>query len=308
MVEEAQVERNALDRGKADDTPSVNGLLRTAIGWGIVWGVGWSVCLGAIFTWGGMLYDESIAASDVQWVIASSIASATVVTGSLLPTSRALRRTEPFIKRMQALPVAISWAISLTIGLAGGGTIGGLWLFALPIWIVVAWAIAVAIAGGALMFWQLGRVRPAPKALLPRGPVDRRATRWIHSRMAVLLLLLIGFSGPWTSCSPCFMCLEEPYNLPKLLWVHHIFAAQYVAPVLLLFIVTLLFLVWRNLRNSDVVIWLERFAVVGSLLDFGLARLYDDKWFWGFRATAAGVLLALLNLIGELITTRERRL
>jgi hypothetical protein len=210
----------------------------------------------------------------------------------------------------------LGWSISLTIGLAGGGTIGGLWLFLVPMWGIVAWSIVVAMTGAALMFWQLKRGLPASKALRPHASVETRAAQWIRGRWAVLLLLIIGAFGPWTSCRHCIGCSSGNYynqnqNLPQLLWEYDLFATQFVAPILLLFIVTLLFLVCRNLRNSAGVIWLERIAATGSLIALGLMpwvfqSFSDPACLWGLWVTTAGAVLAALNLIGEWITTRKR--
>jgi hypothetical protein len=307
QIEVMERERIVGEQAAADVKSSVRRLLQTAIGWGFGWGLGWAISLSSIFGIILLTAGEYPNASDVKWVFGPSFAGAIVVASSVLRTSQALRPTELSIKRKVVLAVAIAWATSFTIGLAVGGIISGIllpdWL---PVWTIVTWAITAAFGGGGLMFWQLGRACSHPEALPPRAPGELRAPLWTYGRLAVLFLLLLGFSGPWASCAPCVMCSsEETYNGLQLLMNFFQIVAPFIAPVLVLFMVTLL----RLLRNSDPVIWLERFGAAGSMVGIGSLILNGiSGWLWGFWTTAAGVLLALLNLIAELITTRKRRL
>jgi hypothetical protein len=61
---------------------------------------------------------------------------------------------------------------------------------------------------------------------------------------------------------------------------------------------------------TAVVIWLERISVAASLIVIGflLYLAENRKILWGFWSTVAGVVLALINQVGELVAARKDRL
>jgi hypothetical protein len=80
-----------------------------------------------------------------------------------------------------------------------------------------------------------------------------------------------------------------------------------IAPLILLFVATLLRLGPLRLRSANEVIWLERIGAAASLVGVGLLTLFLSllgKILWGVWVTVAGVLVALFNLIGERVAPR----
>lgn len=184
----------------------------------------------------------------------------------------------------------VLWAIWL--GTSGSG-FGGFDAVIVVIVIVTVGAVGGLITGLAL--WQM------------RPRVDLRVP-WTYGRLVVLFLLLLGFFGPWTQITGCGTD-AQPETWTGVQAVRFLLVTPLIVPIIFLFIVTSLRLGLRRLRNDDEVIWLERIGATTSLAGIVfLLILASNKILWGLWATAAGVLLAPLNLIGELIAARKRRL
>jgi len=184
---------------------------------------------------------------------------------------------------------------------------------------------------------------PQVKPSIPAIPEQPRPF-WGIGRFAVIALLLLGLLGPWVrSCtptaqpapapSPTSQSWQEPppattfsttsgfelmgelatmggtYEslLQMLAWI-----PTKLLPLTLagLIIVTSLRLIMRLLRRSPALAGAERITTGMALLGMlvGALAVGIDGLLWGFWVTSAGVALAMLNLIGESIATRKRRL
>jgi len=151
-------------------------------------------------------------------------------------------------------------------------------------------------------------------ATQPLGTL-RRAPPWAYGRVAVLILLLLGFVGPWQikGCSTTFTgtniylgsLLNPVTNLPG--GPQGVVLSLIAIAVTVLFFVTLLRLVWRRVRENNIAIWLERIASGAALIGIGYGWYWARPSLWGFWSTVAGLLLAPLNLIGEHMTNRGRQ-
>lgn len=127
---------------------------------------------------------------------------------------------------------------------------------------------------------------------------------WIYGRLVVVVLLLVGFFGPWAQISGCTVVGQEqpPMTLTGLGVLTSLIGTPFVAPILLLFVFALLYLGINRLRRSGTLAWMERIAAVASVANMALLLFTytGAKVLWGFWVTFVGVLLAPINLVGEL--------
>ena len=271
-------EHPAAEKVEAPAEPVTGPLPRTTIAWGVGWGIGGVIALAPII-----------------WIILISTSAAAIV-GIIVVMliawigGRMLQRREPRITRQQAWMAALGWVLGWT-----SASVVLVFVAAMDR-VAVAWFLPGAAVGGGTMLWYL---------------LGLRASVWTCARVTVLCLLLLGFFGPWTQITACSSGAEPPppetVTGVDALGTYRSLTMPLVAPVLLLFIATALRLGPRYVRNRDSVIWLERLAAVAS--PFGMVGLLQlaQKILWGLWVTAAGVCLALLNLLGERVASRRRR-
>jgi hypothetical protein len=285
---------------EAGTRPTLGGLLLKAVGWA----VGWVVGLLPLAILGGLLWEMG------EWAGAIGGGIGGLVTGLVL------HGAVPDVTWRQVLTCALGWSL----GWAVGGAIslaGGLEDFG---W-VIAGAIVGALGAGAGLVWGHYLLKGLRRAVawvygLAAGLVRliRETPVWTYGRLATLILLLLGFFGPWTltECSGPPTPPGEPETEPpppeiKTGVDHFTGMLPLIAPLILLFVTTLLRLGPLRVRSANEVIWLERIGAAASLIGVGFLTVLLSVFgrvLWGLWTTVAGVLVALLNLIGERVAPR----
>ncbi len=169
------------------------------------------------------------------------------------------------------------------------------------------------------------QVKPATPAIL-----DRPRPFWGIGRIAVIALLLLGLLGPWVKgCTPTVQPGMAPpppstiSGLESLLIVFQtgggIFEMSPLDRTVLfilsltltgLLIITSLRSILRLLHRRSTLVRTEQAIAGAALLDMAAILLLDvklEELLWGFWVTSAGVVLAILNLIGESIAARRQQ-
>jgi len=289
MREETEVKAEgpaAEEEIKAEAEQPVGPLFLGTIGWAIAWVIV------------GVIVGATVGA--IGWAIVGTI-------GGLI-AGLTLRRTASSIKWKQVVAVATGWAIVWAIG---GATIGAT---DSDIGWVVAGTITGAIGASGTLFWARPLLKPLRQAqvwtyshLVGLLKILRQAPVWTCGRLAAIILLVFGFFGPWTRCSGPSANGESPHYITVTGTGALLFFFPMTMPILLLLIVTFLRLGPQHVRDNGKIIWLERIGAVASLVGIGFVLEKTNEILWGLWTTATGAVLALLNLIGELIANRKRR-
>jgi len=285
---------------EAGAQPTLVSLLLKAVGWSVGWVIGFL----PLVVLGGLLWDIE------EWAGAIGGGIGGLVTGLVL------HRVVSEVTWRQILAYAVGWSLGWALGgvasLAGGMEDVG--------W-VIAGAIVGALGGGAGLVWGHRFLKGLRRAIawacgLAAGLVRliRETPLWTYGRLATLILVLLGFFGPWTltECSGPPVPAGEPEAEPPPPQIetgvdHLVGMLPLIAPLILLFVATLLRLGPLRLRSANEVIWLERIGAAASLVGVGLLTLFLSllgKILWGVWVTVAGVLVALFNLIGERVAPR----
>ncbi len=205
------------------------------------------------------------------------------------------------LRRRQMLFIALGWLGSIIVGLVTSAAYFLSYLFrTLPtieagIVLAFIWAMAGTLGGG-VMFRQLTRSRRLPLS--------------VYGRMIVLFLLLLGLFGLRESivAAPSQVQTPPPPQVPVLMILLNAFPySLFLTPVALVLILTTLRLGPQQFRRNHIAAWLEGVSVAAAPLSIGvlLILFLEGLRNWvGFWTIAFGVLLALLNLVRELLGQR----
>jgi len=157
---------------------------------------------------------------------------------------------------------------------------------------------------------------PAPpsKLRLAKSVISQTASKlfpvrlWGYRRLAVLILLLLGFVGPWVGCRESQTDVD-PMRLASIMDPNDDGLFRLIlAPVFLLFVFTLLRLGLQRLQRSGLLVWLERITAAASVVSAGYALVILVSGYayytilWGLWSMFAGILVASTNIVGELIS------